>query len=208
MPGRTPVVRLFDRLSAIYDAPLLQSLVYRPAQEAILAWLRPANPGRIADIGCGTGILTSRVRRELEPELVCGCDASDGMLGQARARSAQVAWIRCASESLPFPDSSLDAIVSSHAFHWFDQAAALREFRRVLVPGGMVAIVFVVPRTRSGTNVVDAGFGGAGHFPDQRSLRQQFIEVGFLGVNQSRVRRGPFKLLSPDLVTMARVPAS
>jgi SAM-dependent methyltransferase len=43
------------------------------------------------------------------------------------------------SVRLPVRDESVDAIVSTEAFHWFtDHDAAIREFRRVLVPRGRV----------------------------------------------------------------------
>ena len=62
------------------------------------------------------------------------------MLNQARARSTQVQWLRGPAEQLPFDDGALDAVVTTSAFHFFDQPAALREFHRVLSPGGLVAV--------------------------------------------------------------------
>src|SRR5262249_7420896 len=95
---------------------------------------------RIADIACGTGILSDRIERELHPDEINGIDMSDGMLNQARARSDRVKWLRGPAEQLPFDDGALDAVVTTSAFHFFDQPAALREFHRVLAPGGLVAV--------------------------------------------------------------------
>jgi hypothetical protein len=47
--------------------------------------------------------------------------------------------------------------------------------------------------------------GGAGHFPDERSMRRLMLGAGFAAVDQRRVRRGPVGVLSPDLVTIAQV---
>lgn len=212
-PGAAPearrtaaVTRLFDRLSSIYDAALLQTVVYRPAQDEIVSVIRRLGAGRIADIGCGTGILAARIGTGLPGSTVIGCDLSDGMLGVARQRPAPVAWVRAPADALPLASGSLDAVVSSHAFHFFDQAAALAEFHRVLAPGGVAAVVIINPLTRGGTRLVQASIAGAGRFPDQRLMRRLFAEAGFESVEQRRVRRGGVRVLSPDLLTVGRRP--
>lgn len=144
-PRHPQVPRLFDRISRVYDASVLQAVVYRPPQDAILRELRKRGLSRVADVGCGTGILAARIRAELGPEAVYGCDLSAGMLEQARNRSGAVLWMLAPTESLPFRSASLDAVVSSHAFHFFDQAAAVEEFRRVLKPTGIVAVAVMAP---------------------------------------------------------------
>lgn len=106
--------------------------------DEVIAALRAHGSRRIADIACGTGILSDRIERELHPDETYGVDMSDGMLAQARARSDRVTWLRGPAEQLPFGDGALDAIVTTSAFHFFDQPAALREFHRVLAPGGLV----------------------------------------------------------------------
>jgi len=71
---------------------------------------------------------------------------SDGMLARARARSSEVQWRKAPAEHLPFEDGVLDAVVTTSAFHFFDQPAALREFHRVLAPGGLAAVATLSPR--------------------------------------------------------------
>ena len=77
---------------------------------------------------------------------VYGVDMSEGMLSQARSRSSAVQWRRGPAEQLPFDDGPLDAVVTTSAFHFFDQPAALREFHRVLAPGGLVAVATMSSR--------------------------------------------------------------
>ena len=79
----SPVARLFDRVSKVYDTQLLQTLVYRPAQDLALDRLREHGAKRILDVGCGTGIFTTRMHDVLGAEVV-GCDLSEQMLAQAR----------------------------------------------------------------------------------------------------------------------------
>src|SRR6478752_2118831 len=129
-----------------YDLPLLQQWVYRPAQDEVIALLRSHGSQKVADIACGTGILADRIERELHPKQVYGVDMSEGMLKQAKARSTAVQWLTAPAEQLPFDDGTLDAVVTTSAFHFFDQPAALRDFHRVLRPGGFVAVATVSPR--------------------------------------------------------------
>src|SRR5580693_10771480 len=134
------VTRLWSLLAPAYDLPVLQQWVYRPPHDEVIAQLRDHGSRRIADIACGTGILSDRIERELQPHEIYGIDMSDGMLEKARAKSNRVKWLRGPAEQLPFDDGALDAVVTTSAFHFFDQQAALREFHRVLSPGGLVAV--------------------------------------------------------------------
>jgi SAM-dependent methyltransferase len=49
------------------------------------------------------------------------------------------------AEAIPLPDGSVAAVTVADAIHWFDQAAALAEIRRVLRPGGGLAVLATVP---------------------------------------------------------------
>jgi SAM-dependent methyltransferase len=63
------------------------------------------------------------------------------MLAVARRKHTGIDWYDGRAESLPFADSSFDAVVSQFALMFFeDRAAALREMRRVLRPGGRLAV--------------------------------------------------------------------
>ena len=94
----------------------------------------------ILDAGCGTGGLIRRTSTERPAWRWTGVDVSPLACELARARTT--AEIREASvTALPFPDASFDAVVSADVlYHVDDDAAALREFARVLGPGGCVVI--------------------------------------------------------------------
>lgn len=144
------VTRYWTLMSRVYNFPLVQRHIYSPAQTDTIAQLCEHDARRVADIACGTGILASRIQAELHQATVFGVDMSDGMLAKARARCAQVQWRKAPAEQLPFADSSLDAVVTTSAFHFFDQPAALAEFYRVLVPGGMASVATICPRSGAG----------------------------------------------------------
>lgn len=195
---------VFDRVARFYDTELLQSAIYRPTQDHVLGVLRRLQPRRVLDVGCGTGQLTARLHAELGAALVFGCDASAGMLEQAKRGSTQVEWLHSTAEHIPLPDGSVDAVLSTEAFHFFDQPAALREFHRVLAPGGHLVVALVNPRTRIGTYLLDRNpvLPGAGHWPDRRAMRALVEGAGFRVIDQTAVRR-VFGRVVPTVVTVA-----
>ena len=67
MATEGPSRRLFDVWSTFYDLPLVQRLTYQPVQDAVVAALRPHEPRRVLDVGCGTGLLATRLRPRLPP---------------------------------------------------------------------------------------------------------------------------------------------
>src|SRR5262249_15548255 len=130
--------------STFYELPIVQRLTYRPVQDAVVSALRAAAPRRVLDVGCGTGLLTARLGRELPGAAIVGCDFSRGMLHHAHAPRARVAWVLGDAQRLPIRDATMDALVSTEAFHWFpDQGRALAEFFRVLVPGGRLLVAVI-----------------------------------------------------------------
>ncbi|MCB9591506.1 MAG: methyltransferase domain-containing protein [Sandaracinaceae bacterium] len=92
---------------------------------------------RVLEIGCGTGLLLSRIA-ELADEAV-GVDLSPGMLEQARARGLEV--VEGSATALPFEDASFDLAFSFKVLaHVEPIEAALREAARVVRPGGHVVV--------------------------------------------------------------------
>ncbi|MGH9137802.1 MAG: class I SAM-dependent methyltransferase [Acidimicrobiales bacterium] len=202
---RSGPAALFHRLSGVYDTAVVQWFAYRPVQDQVMAELATLRPDRVADIGCGTGQLAARVASELKPAEVYGVDLAEGMLDQARARSGAVTWLHGPAEHLPLADASVDAVTSTEAFHWFQQDAALAEFRRVLAPGGHVVIGLLNPLTRLGSRLLDVQTvaAGGGHWPDFREMRSLVEGAGFRILRQTRVRRPIIGRLAPNYVTVA-----
>ena len=92
----------------------------------------------VADVGAGTGALTSSLASMgLE---VTAFDADALMLEQLRRSVPGVSTVVAPAEHLPLADASVDAVTVAQAFHWFDPVAAAREFARVLRPGGVIGL--------------------------------------------------------------------
>ena len=208
-PGRRfndAVTRFWSVAAPLYDLPVLQRWVYQPAQDEVLTVLRAHGARRIADIACGTGILADRIESEVHPEQVYGVDMSDGMLEQARARSPRVQWLKGPAEKLPFDDGSLDAVVSTSAFHFFDQPAALREFRRVLAPGGLAVVATISPPLPQLFWRIPASLSNPAHSPSPAEMRQLFADAGFTLTDQHRVSRPLWTRAVWDLITIGTKP--
>jgi SAM-dependent methyltransferase len=114
--------------------------------EEAVAWLAERlelRPGRdVLDLAAGTGKLT----RALVPlgARVIAVEPIDEMREHLFAAVPDVEAFDGTAESIPLPDSSVDAVTCAQAFHWFRAREALREIHRVLRPGGHLALVWNV----------------------------------------------------------------
>jgi ubiquinone/menaquinone biosynthesis C-methylase UbiE len=127
---------------------------------------------------------------------------SDGMLEQAKARSSRVRWMKGPAERLPFEDGSLDAVVTTSAFHFFDQPAAMREFHRVLAPGGLAAVATIVPPLPKALDRFVSKDAGVLHSPRPAEMRTLFTDAGFTVTDQRRVDRPVWTRMVSDLITV------
>jgi len=191
--GDGPQRDLFDVWSRVYDWAPVQAAIYHPVHNAVLGELRTHPAHRILDVGCGTGDLTARLRREVRPDLVAGCDFSAGMLEQASGRTGAVQWLQGDAARLPFDEEQFDAVVSTESFHWFpDPDVALREFHRVLRPSGWVLVALVNVRVPATSRLVDAGsraIGQPAHWPTRAEMADRVRDAGFAVERQQRIYR-------------------
>jgi SAM-dependent methyltransferase len=104
-------------------------------------YLSPSRRYDILDAGCGTGGSTQDLRAFGS---VTGLDFSDDALGFAAGRGIE-RLVRASVELLPFADASFDVVTSFDVLYHRavrDEVGALREFRRVLRPGGLTLVRF------------------------------------------------------------------
>ncbi|HLH46336.1 MAG TPA: class I SAM-dependent methyltransferase, partial [Acidimicrobiales bacterium] len=97
-------------------------------------------PGtRLADVAAGTGKLTRRLVET--PATVLAVEPMPGMRAHLRHAAPSAAPVAARVEHLPLATGTVDAVTVAQAFHWFRLPAASRELRRVLRPGGRLAVV-------------------------------------------------------------------
>src|SRR5919109_5187823 len=111
--------------------------------EAIACLVRKLGIGAgsaVVGVGAGTGKLT-RLLIQTGAHVTAVEPVADMRLACARALPP-VPVLDGSAESLPLDTGTVDAVVAGAAFHWFNGPAALREFHRVLRPGGGLGLVW------------------------------------------------------------------
>jgi ubiquinone/menaquinone biosynthesis C-methylase UbiE len=109
-------------------------------------------PQAILDIGCSVGMSTFALQKIYPQAQITGVDLSPYFLAIAQYRSTQPSptWFHAAAEATGLPDASFDLVSAHLIFHELPQDAAiaiLQEARRLLRPGGHLAIMDMNPQS-------------------------------------------------------------
>ncbi len=143
----------FRRRGADWDEMRALDLPASGVEAALLSLVPADEPGRLLDIGTGTGrvleLLAPRVRQAL------GVDASKAMLALARARLSRTELAHCSVRlgdmyRLALADASFDTVVLQMVLHYAeDPAGAVTEAARVLRPGGRLIVIDLAAHDRA-----------------------------------------------------------
>jgi SAM-dependent methyltransferase len=141
VPGADDVharARSFDEAADAYERA-------RPGwpPEAIEIAARRLGLGRdaaVLDLAAGTGKLTRRLAGRFAS--VTAVEPLDGMRSVLEDRIPFVRVLAGTAEAIPLPAAGVDAVFVAEAMHWFDPEPAVAEMRRVLRPGGGVAVLY------------------------------------------------------------------
>lgn len=115
--------------------------------EAIAGFVRHAVApgGALLDVGGGSGQLAALLAHALDARVTV-LDPTAELLAHVPP-GQRITAVAGTAEAMPLADSAFDAIVVTDAFHHFrDQDGAVREFRRVVRPGGAVLVLDLDPR--------------------------------------------------------------
>ena len=125
---------VYARFRERYDAEAILPL--------LRAWCGLQPEWTVADVGTGTGVLGDVFRENgntviaVEPN-----EEMRALCAELHESDAQFRIVAGAAEETTLADGSVDMIATGRALHWFDAERAMREFKRILKPGGWVVIV-------------------------------------------------------------------
>jgi SAM-dependent methyltransferase len=176
---------------------------------ATLDWLRfdlGLMPGMtVVELGAGTGKFTRTLVKTGAKAVAI--DPVGEMLEVLRRELPAIHAVQATAQKLPLPDASADAVICAQSFHWFASADALTEIRRVLVPGGMLGLIWNVRDQSVGwvaelTRIMEPYEGDAPRY-DHGEWRRVFPAPGF---GELRERAIPHAHIGPpEQVILDRV---
>lgn len=137
MDRRPPAPSLPELLERHLVGPL-----FRPFAEALLGHAGFGTHDSLLDVGCGTGIVARLARDQSEDSRIVGVDRSRATLSIARTVAPAIDWREGDAARLPVgSDEYFDVVCCHQGLQFFsDRPAAIREMRRVLAPGGRIAV--------------------------------------------------------------------
>lgn len=206
----------FEQWALSYDRSKLNELVFFPSvracQEEIIRWqsTRGSRPFRMLDVGCGTGTLLALMAQDTNTELLVGLDYAEEMVRRAAEKfaagdhAAKRQALRGDAEHLPLANRSFDVVTCCNSFHHYPhQPVAIREFERVLRPGGMLILIDGFRDNVIGWLVFDVGVATVEkhvHHASWSELHGMIDDAGFATVRQRKMN-----VLAPLLVNVATV---
>ncbi len=132
--------------------------------EWTLSLLNVEDDDRILDVGSGPGALIQMLAAQSRAGFIAGVDASPLMVRLASQRNTQAMRVgrveirEGSALALPFEDASFDKALSANSVHiWPDRLAGVKEMRRVLKPGGIIALVVQPVWAKTESEVKDIG---------------------------------------------------
>ncbi|HEX9095434.1 MAG TPA: class I SAM-dependent methyltransferase [Candidatus Dormibacteraeota bacterium] len=170
------------------------------------AALRPGEA--VLDIATGPGTVARIAAEQVGPQgRVVGADFSEAMIAIARtkapvASAAKIEYVVSPAAPLAVDDAAFDVVTCQQGLQFFpDRAAAVREMRRALKPGGrVVAAVWREIALQPSFAVLDAAlreclpadqaepYGAPFRWPSASALKNAFTDHGFIGVSVTELR--------------------
>jgi SAM-dependent methyltransferase len=155
---------------------------------------------RVLDVGSGTGIAAAVAIGD--GRIVLGIDGAPAMLEVARHDVPGATFEVMDFKDLQFDDGSWDVVISSHALLFADdRPAALREWRRVVRPGGRLSLSVpgpdeVTPSAIYGEIYERYGIDTSGRYPTADQLARWAEQAGWRDVSTAADSRMAIRL--PD----------
>ena len=157
--------------------------------DAIVAGLGDPASLVVADLGAGTGI-SSRLIASRGPRVLA--IEPNAKMRDAADPDPRVVWVDGIAERTTLDAASVDAVAAFQAWHWVDHAAGVAEARRILRPGGRLAVAY---NERDESDPFTAGFGDIVRrfsLDDTERKRARALEA-VAAIDPARTRRFDFR---------------
>jgi malonyl-CoA O-methyltransferase len=186
-PEKWQAQRAFDHAAKRYDeAAVVQREVAQRLDERLD--LIKLQPSRVLDLGCGTGMVTTKLRTRYPRAEILPLDIAPSMVRMtlAQKRWYQRRWLGvCAdAERLPLCDSVAELLVSNLMLQWCGNVdAVFTEALRVLRPGGLLMFATFGPDTLKELRASWAEVDTLSHvnaFVDMHDLGDALLRAGFV----------------------------
>ena len=184
-----------------YFVPAIAAPIAQDLMEA--ASIQPGE--RVLDVACGTGVVTRMAaERAGNNGQVAGLDLSPAMLAVARSRTPNglsMDWYETSAEAMPLPDGGFDVALCQMGLQFIaNRRQALEEMRRVLRPGGRIALnlpgpapAFFADFAQALARHIDPKAAGFVHvvfsLHDEKELRSLMSAAGFKEVTIAKARK-------------------
>jgi 2-polyprenyl-3-methyl-5-hydroxy-6-metoxy-1,4-benzoquinol methylase len=152
---------------------------------------------RVLDVACGTGIVACRIAAR--GSAVTGLDIAPDKLARAQQRAADegvsVKWLEGSVEALPFRQPAFELVTCQQGLQFVtDRALAVREMRRVIVPGGRVVVATWCPIEQQGPYaaieaVAPGALANVFSLGDAAALNKLLVDAKFFAVQVETVTR-------------------
>jgi len=173
----------YDRVAPTYNERFSTGSALRSTTAALLALAGELDAKRVLEVGCGTAYWLAALSSA--GSQLYGLDFATGMLRQAQEREGALSLVQGQAGQLAFAEGRFDLVYCVNAIHHFrHQRAFVSEARRLLRPGGALAVLGMDPHTQRGEWYIYDYFEGTletdlARFPSWGMVHDWMVAAGF-----------------------------
>lgn len=203
MIDKNKIKENFSRSAPVYEE---HAFLQKQLADELFSRIKKLKPSRILDIGCGAGYLTHKIAQQFPQAEVVGIDFARGMIDAAKKkpRIKNLSFVIEDGEDLSFEPKSFDLIISNLAFQWMDSCKAVKQVRRILMPGGKFVFQTFGPQTLG--EIRRLGFR-VNSFPPIINWEQILVGIFLVKCLETKIIQQEFNRLKEAFVYLKQIGA-